>query len=99
MPEVPYIQKNAARCQCYGCPVQKESACAQEKYAAVSGSLATGEPPVHADLPGLYCSAGTAVCDDLDFSGMCQCMGCAVYAENSLAQWKYCKRGAAAQIG
>ena len=99
MPEVAYAQKNAARCRCYGCPVQKDSSCARDKYHAVSGTLATAEPPAVGGLPGLYCSTWLAICDDLDFSGMCQCMSCAVYAENSLDQWKYCQRGSAAQIG
>jgi len=99
MPEVAYTQKNVTRCRCYGCPVQKDSSCAQDKYKAVSATLATADPPAASDLPGMYCANGRAICDDIDFSGMCQCMSCAVYAENSLDQWKYCQRGSAAQIG
>jgi hypothetical protein len=99
MPDVAYVQKNAARCLCYGCPVQKPSACAQEKIAAVSATLESADPPPAADLPGLYCSSGLATCEDLDFTGMCRCMRCDVYAENSLDQWKYCQRGPASRIG
>jgi hypothetical protein len=100
MPEVPLTAHNATRCLCYACPVQIDSACATAKYAAVSASLgADGDMPPAADVPGMYCSSGLAVCDDLDFSGMCRCMGCDVYAEMGLDQWKYCQRGSAAQIG
>lgn len=100
MPEVPFNQRNAARCLCYACPVQKDSACASAKHAAVSASLSDASATlIAADVPGAYCSSGLAVCDDLDFSGMCRCMSCDVYAEMGLDQWKYCQRGAAAQIG
>jgi hypothetical protein len=99
MPEVAYVQKNAARRRCYGCPVQKGSTCAQEKHAAVAGTLETSGPPPAPELPGLYCSSGLATCHDLDFTGMCRCMGCAVYAENGLDGWKYCQRGSAQQVG
>jgi len=100
MPDVPFTTHNAARCLCYGCPVQRESACASSKHAAIADVLAgAGDLPPAPDVPGMYCSSGLATCDDLDFSGMCQCMGCAVYAENSLDSWKYCERGSAAQVG
>jgi len=100
MPDVPFTARNATRCLCYACPVQTESACAVAKYAAVSGSLSADDGlPAAADIPGMYCSSGLATCDDLDFSGMCRCMGCDVYAENGLDSWKYCQRGSAAQNG
>ncbi|MHB1323795.1 MAG: DUF2769 domain-containing protein [Coriobacteriia bacterium] len=52
------------------------------------------------DVPRLYCAAGLATCDDLDFDKDCQCpKACHVYRENDLAQWKYCMRGSAAEIG
>ena len=99
MPEVPYSRKNAALCKCYACPVQKDSPCAQEKVAKVYSTLTTADPPPAAELPGMYCSSGVAVCTDLDFEKECQCMSCAVYKINGLDQWKYCNRGPASQIG
>ena len=99
MPDVPYTRKNASACRCYACPVQTSSPCAQGKVADVYATLATSEPPAAADLPGMYCATGVAVCTDLDFEKMCQCMGCAVYLESGLDQWKYCKRGSASEIG
>jgi hypothetical protein len=65
----------------------------------VSAALSSADPPPAADLPGLYCSSGVATCQDLDFDGICRCMGCVVYAENVLDQSKYCRRGSAAKIG
>jgi hypothetical protein len=100
MPDVPYTSKNAALCKCYACPVQKDSACAQEKVAKVYATLATADPPPPpADLPGMYCASGIAKCTDLDIEGLCQCMSCAVYRISALDQWKYCNRGPASQIG
>lgn len=100
MPDVRFTQHNAERCLCYACPVQKDSPCASAKHAAASGFLGgTGDAPPASEVPGVYCSSGLAVCDDLDFSGMCRCMSCDVYAENGLDQWKYCQRGTAALIG
>lgn len=99
MPDVPYTRKNAALCRCYACPVQKDSACAQEKVSAVYATLTTADPPPPAELPGMYCTTGVAVCNDLDFDGLCQCMSCAVYRINALDQWNYCQRGPASEIG
>ncbi len=56
--------------------------------------------PMPGDVPRLYCAAGLATCDDLDFDLDCQCpKTCQVYRENDLAQWKYCMRGSTAEIG
>jgi hypothetical protein len=100
MPEVAYVEKNVARCLCYGCPVQKHSDCAQKLYDAVSPTILSADPPAdRADLPGLYCANGEAFCQDLDFTETCRCMGCEVYAQNGLDGWKYCQRGSAAKTG
>jgi hypothetical protein len=63
------------------------------------GPGAMGMPSAQ-DVPRVYCSSGTATCDDLNFEEQCQCpKTCQVYRENDLSQWKYCQRGSAAMIG
>jgi hypothetical protein len=99
MPEIAYNQENAGICLCYDCPVQTKSTCAQGKYAPISATVGTVDPPAAADLPGLYCASGVAACDDLDFSKTCQCMVCTVYDDNALARSKYCEEGSASKVG
>jgi hypothetical protein len=101
MAAVDFNMDNMMKCICTTCPVQAQSACAMDKGAKVMGAMESGMEglPAQGDVPGLYCSTGTASCDDLDFSGNCICAGCAVYAENGLTQYKYCERGSAATIG
>jgi hypothetical protein len=99
MQEVPYDRTTITQCLCYGCPVQVKSDCVKTKDDAASAILKTGKLPTAEELPGMYCSTGTATCTDLDFTGKCPCSVCAVFTDNSLSQWKYCQRGSAAMIG
>ena len=44
-------------------------------------------------LPGMYCSTGKALCNDLDFEKECQCPTCPVWMENKLEKKFYCQYG------
>ncbi|HEY3317398.1 MAG TPA: DUF2769 domain-containing protein [Coriobacteriia bacterium] len=55
--------------------------------------------PSAQDMPGMYCSTGTATCGDLDYTKGCICPTCAVYTDNQLDNTKYCNKGSAAQVG
>jgi hypothetical protein len=81
--------------------VQADSACAADKGAKIAAAMETGMEamPAPDDIAGLYCSTGTASCDDLDVSKNCICGGCEVFSANGLKGWKYCERGDAATIG
>jgi hypothetical protein len=50
------------------------------------------------DIPGVYCSSGTATCKDLDPNKNCICGSCAVYSQYELGGRDpggyYCKNGA-----
>jgi hypothetical protein len=56
-------------------------------------------PLNRAEIPGLYCSTGTATCLDLDPGKSCICGTCPVFSEYSLAGAKpvgyYCRDGSA----
>jgi len=101
MKSVAYDPPNAMKCQCGKCPVQTESACAQEKLKAVPGKMEEmqGMMPPKEDMPGLYCATGTATCGDLDFSKGCVCPTCQVWTENQLENQKYCRQGSASEVG
>jgi hypothetical protein len=113
MKTVPYNVDTIMKCQCTSCPVQHESSCVMGKVQAMSGMMEKmrtmmmpGEQgmsdmmlPSAEDMPGLYCSTGTATCGDLDYSMGCICMTCQVYLDNVLDNSKYCSKGSAAQVG
>ena len=96
MKPVPYTQENIDKCWCGQCPVQIGSACARRLYETASGSPTLPEPT---QLGGLYCSTGSAICDDLALTNLCNCPGCLVWAENELASNHYCAHGSAAEVG
>jgi hypothetical protein len=94
--QVQFTLDNIDKCQCLNCPVQHDSSCAMDKAKAMQpGQM----PQSQSDVPKVYCSQGTAACDDLDFSQRCICPTCAVWAENGLDNYKYCQNGPASQIG
>jgi hypothetical protein len=85
--KVPYVVSNIERCKCSQCPVQADSVCAQDKYSRLKNemkSLGEGEAPEPHKVPGVYCSAGTATCSDLDHNRDCICKTCAVWEEHRL---------------
>ncbi len=93
---VPYIIDNVNRCMCPGCPVQGDSQCVSEKAASL-GPMPLSTLPSADDMPGEYCAAGVATCEDIDSNRPCSCFGCPVYEENSLANGQptcyYCRDG------
>ena len=107
MPIVDYNMDNAGKCQCAKCPVQADSACAQEKIQKMMQmkeqmqSMDGGGMPEPQMMPGLYCAeaVGKASCDDLDFAQGCICDTCLVHQEHNLKSYRYCREGSAEQNG
>ena len=96
-PKIEFTRENISKCLCPQCPVQAKSECAQTKMKMVQESM-RGMSPEHSDVPGVYCTTGTATCSDLDPNKMCNCPNCDVFKENSLAQREpgayFCQKGA-----
>jgi hypothetical protein len=87
--KVPYVVSNIERCMCPRCPVQADSVCTLEKIGNLKSeikSLGEGEAPEPQKVPGVYCSAGTATCNDLDPNRDCICKTCPVWEEHRLEQ-------------
>ena len=100
--KVPYVASNLERCMCSQCPVQSESACALEKmgnFKNETKNLGVGKAPSPQNVPGIYCSAGEAICRDLNSNKECVCKTCAVWKEYDLENAKiikyYCGSGKA----
>ncbi len=100
--EVPYIASNLERCMCSQCPVQSESACALEKmgnFKSEAKNLGEGKAPSPQSVPGVYCSAGEAICKDLNPNKDCICYTCPVWKEHNLENANvvkyYCGNGKA----
>lgn len=83
-------------CRCPKCPVQAASACVKGKVSGIQNALKK-TPLERDDVPGLYCSTGTATCRDLDPGKNCICGTCAVFSKYSLASRTpvgyYCRDG------
>ncbi|MBI2852462.1 MAG: DUF2769 domain-containing protein [Chloroflexi bacterium] len=96
--KVPFNRDHVERCLCAKCPVQAKSQCVDEKKSGLARVMAHN-PLSPADIPGEYCSTGTATCGDLDGSQQCSCFDCPVYEQYSLAEgWPtcyYCMNGLA----
>jgi hypothetical protein len=99
---VPYIGENISRCKCSQCPVQADSQCAQDKIKSLKQAmenLPAGEISNPEDVPGVYCSEGKALCQDLDFDRQCICDSCDVGIEYDLKDANpnnhYCQHGRA----
>ncbi len=94
--KVPFSTANVGKCMCPQCPVQSKSQCAAGKLATIKDALAK-KPLSREDIPGVYCSTGTATCNDLDPSQSCICGTCAVFNQYNLASGKpvgyYCRDG------
>lgn len=105
MSRVEFNMENIQKCQCPSCPVQAQSACVKDQMAKLQEMMqlvsagAPDPPPNPDDVPGVYCSTGTATCSDLDFNKNCMCPICPVWRENSLTAQYYCEEGNADQIG
>ena len=87
MGKVDYTEENAMKCWCSTCPVQTQSACAQQLLRESKGIQGLPAPE---RLPGLYCATGKASCDDLETGHLCNCPACLIWGENSLTGNHYC---------
>jgi hypothetical protein len=94
--KVPFTTAEVGSCMCPKCPVQAASACVKGKVLGIQGALKKN-PLQRADIPGAYCSTGTATCRDLDPSKSCVCGTCSVFTKYSLAGGTpvgyYCRDG------
>lgn len=96
--KVAFTTANVSSCMCPQCPVQGASKCVKGKLKGIEKALKR-QPLKREDIPGVYCSAGTATCKDLDPSQSCMCGGCPVFNQNNLASGQpvgyYCRDGMA----
>ena len=94
MVNIDFSVKNIKRCLCPGCPVQKESICAEGKRRIMLEIAYSSESGMYFErdrVPGMYCTTGKALCSDLDFNKICKCPDCSVYKEYKLENRYYCK--------
>lgn len=96
--KVPFTTATVGKCMCPKCPVQTKSKCVSGKLATIQDALKMS-PLKKEDIPGVYCSTGTATCRDLNPKQSCICGSCANFSDYKLAGFKpvgyYCKGGAA----
>ena len=94
--KVPFIVSNVSKCMCPKCPVQGKSQCVAGKLTTIKDAL-KANPLKREDIPGVYCSTGTATCRDLDPKQSCMCGTCAVFNQYKLAGFSpvgyYCRDG------
>ncbi len=93
---IPFTATSVSKCMCPECPVQGKSKCASGKLATVKDTLKASALK-REDIPGVYCSTGTATCRDTDTKQSCICGSCAIFGEYKLANFKltgyYCRDG------
>jgi hypothetical protein len=101
--KVPYTIENIKKCMCPKCPVQANSKCAMDKLENLARELEgpwEEDTPESQYIPGIYCSAGKATCQDLYPEEQCICNTCAVWRKYQLQNVKptmyFCQRGRAA---
>ncbi len=94
--EVFLTGENVGSCMCPKCPVQSDSKCVKEKLGGIQKALKK-YPIKREDIPGVYCSTGTATCRDLGSTKSCMCKGCPVFSKYNLATatpvGHYCRGG------
>ena len=100
MVNIDFSVKNIKRCKCPGCPVQKESICAEGKRRIMLEIAYSSESGMYFErdrVPGMYCATGKALCTDLDFNKICKCPICPVWVDYELEKDSlnkyYCKQG------
>lgn len=100
--KVAYTIENIKKCMCPKCPVQADSKCAVDKLDGLVKELESsreGEVPETQDVPGIYCSTGKAICQDLDPNQQCICYSCAIWKEKNLGEGTpsmyFCQNGKA----
>lgn len=88
---------NIKKCACPKCPVQANSKCVKGKLGGLKEAMMKN-PLQKEDIPGVYCSTGTATCKDLDPKQMCMCPSCLIWSEYKLASGQpkgyFCRDGA-----
>lgn len=93
---VPFVNANFNKCLCPRCPVQATSKCVSTKMADIKNSV-NKHPLNYEDIPGVYCSSGTATCTDIRTEQDCQCGHCVVFPEYKLFNYNpsghYCRDG------
>ncbi|MBI2906053.1 MAG: DUF2769 domain-containing protein [Chloroflexi bacterium] len=96
--KVSFSKTNVTRCMCPQCPVQVKSVCVKGKAKSLSESLKR-VPLQREDIPGMYCSTGTAACADIDTKQNCICPACWVFSKYNLGSGQpvdyFCSKGAA----
>jgi hypothetical protein len=94
--KVPFSAVNVGKCLCPKCPVQSKSQCVSGKLTTIGQALSKS-PLLREEIPGQYCSTGTATCKDLDPTQSCICGNCGVFSEYNLAKGTpvgyYCRDG------
>lgn len=100
--EVPYALENISKCRCPLCPVQADSRCAQDILESLKEAMEniSGEKiPNPEEVPGVYCSTGKSVCQDLNPDRRCICYSCDVWKEYDLEGGRpsqyFCQNGKA----
>lgn len=95
---IPFTGASVGKCMCPKCPVQGKSQCVAGKVAGIKDALKSN-PLRRADIPGVYCSTGTATCTDLNPKQSCICGTCAIYGQYKLASGQpggyFCRDGSA----
>jgi hypothetical protein len=94
--KVPFNPTNVGKCMCPKCPVQAKSQCVSSKLTTIAQAVSKS-PLSREDIPGQYCSTGTATCTDLDPKQSCMCPGCSIFTQYTLDKgtpvgW-YCRDG------
>ena len=93
---IPFVETNINKCICPQCPVQQASHCVSSKFLELKDTLSK-HPLNREDIPGVYCSAGTASCTDIQTGQDCICGKCVIFTGYKLFNYQprghYCRDG------
>jgi len=93
---IPFVETNVTKCICPQCPVQQASHCVSSKFLEFKDTLSK-HPLNREDIPGVYCSAGTASCTDIQTGQDCICGKCVIFTGYKLFNYQprghYCRDG------
>ncbi len=103
MQKIDFSMGNINKCLCTRCAVQIESQCVKdkEKLMLLMKNQDLDSPMMMSPerVPGVYCSTGKAVCEDIDTKKVCKCNECPIWNENLLENSKpdryFCRNGKA----
>jgi len=96
--KIPFTSAYVAQCMCPTCPVERNSKCAKDLLKNMGTTVCKDKTPLkREEIPGLYCSTGTASCRDLDPKQACICDTCPVYSSfhlaNKMPGGYFCREG------